>query len=242
MKRLLSLVIVLAGCDQPASNAPDQEKSAPQPSAPEASAPTPAAETPQEPAAPTDETAAESAQVAVVGKPAPGFSLTDLDGKTHELASYAGKTVVLEWFNPGCPFVKFAHTEGPLKDMAQKQVEQGVVWLAINSSGAGRQGHGTKTNVAAAKTFGIEHPILLDEGGTVGHRYGAEKTPHMYVIDEKGVLRYRGAIDNAPFGEVDGGGEHRNHVALALAQVRAGQDVEVSETPSYGCTVKYAGG
>jgi peroxiredoxin len=176
---------------------------------------------------------------AAVGEKAPDFELTDLEGTTHRLSDHAGKIVVLEWFNPGCPFVKYAHAEGPLQDMARTQAERGVVWLAINSGAPGKQGTGKETNEEAAQQWSMQHPVLLDESGSVGRLYGAEKTPHMFLIDAEGVLRYRGAIDNAPMGEVDGDEEARNHLAVALDELRAGETISLAETPSYGCTVKY---
>jgi peroxiredoxin len=145
-----------------------------------------------------------SEATAKLGEPAPAFSLTDLDGKTVSLADFAGKTVVLEWFNPGCPFVKYAHGEGPLAGMAGEQTKAGVVWLAINSSAPGKQGHDREENRKAATEWKMEHPILLDEDGKVGHAYGATTTPHMFVIDGTGKLVYAGGLDNAPLGRVDG--------------------------------------
>lgn len=140
---------------------------------------------------------------AKVGEPAPTFSLPDLDGNTISLADFAGKTVVLEWFNPDCPFVQYAHGEGPLKSFAAEQSKAGIVWLAINSGAPGKQGTGVERNREAAKQWAIEHPILLDEDGKVGHAYGATSTPHMFVIDGAGKLVYAGGLDNAPFGRVD---------------------------------------
>jgi peroxiredoxin len=141
---------------------------------------------------------------ATLGDPAPAFSLPDLDGKTVSLADFAGKTVVLEWFNPDCPFVKYAHGEGPLATLAAEQTKGGVVWIAINSGAAGKQGTGVERNREAAKEWKLEHPILLDEDGKVGHAYGATSTPHMFVIDAGGKLVYAGGLDNAPLGRVDG--------------------------------------
>jgi hypothetical protein len=147
--------------------------------------------------------------------------------------------VVLEWFNPECPFVNYAHTEGPLVDLAEQQAELGVVWLAINSGAPGKQGHGVPANAAGATKFSMAHPILLDETGAVGRQYGALETPHLFVIDEPGVLRYGGAIDNAPMGEVDGDDPKRGHAVEALADLRAGKDVRVPTASPWGCTVKY---
>jgi peroxiredoxin len=175
---------------------------------------------------------------AALGQKAPDFSLTDLDGNAVKLSDYRGKTVVLEWFNADCPFVKKNHTEGPLKDMAKKVSAQGVVWLAINSSAPGKQGHGA-ANREGKQRYGLAHPILLDESGEVGHLYGATNTPHMYVVDPAGVLVYRGAIDNAPDG--DPRGDHFiNYVEAALADVAAGRPVATPEVKAYGCSVKYA--
>jgi len=210
-------------------------------------APAPQAEPPAEAEAPAARVAEAAPPIArdakaTVGQAAPDFTLRDLEGTPHELSQYRGKTVVLEWFNPLCPFVKYAHTEGPLQSMAKTKVEGGIVWLAINSGAPGKQGHGAEVNREGASGYGMTHPILLDETGEVGRAYGAEKTPHMYVIDPEGKLLYRGAIDNAPFGEVDGGGAYVDYVEAALEALAAGKTIEPAETPSYGCTVKYAAG
>jgi peroxiredoxin len=176
-----------------------------------------------------------------VGAPAPDFELPDLDGKQVKLSSFLGKTVVLEWFNPGCPFVNASHTKGGLVDTAARHVKEGVVWLAINSGAPGKQGNGVDANRAGKQKFKLEHPILLDESGTVGRAYGAAHTPHMFVIDSKGVLVYRGAIDNSPDaeGESPTGGKLVNFVDAALADLKAGQPVTTAETEAYGCSVKY---
>ena len=185
--------------------------------------------------APTAENKAE------VGKPAPDFALKDLEGKEVRLSSFKGKTVVLEWFNPGCPFVKAAHTKGSLKDAARRNRAKGVVWLAINSGAAGKQGAGAEANREGVKTFGMENPVLLDEAGTVGKTYGATSTPHMMVIDDKGTLVYRGAIDNSPDGEGESapGGKLVSYVDSALNDLAAGKPVATTETKAYGCGVKY---
>lgn len=186
--------------------------------------------------------AAAEATHAEVGKPAPDFVLKDLDGNEVRLSSFKGKTVVLEWFNPGCPFVGNAHTKGSLKDAAKKHVKSGVVWLAINSAAPGKQGNGADTNRAGAKKFGMEYPILLDESGEVGKAYGATNTPHMYVIDGEGTLVYKGAIDNSPDGEGESptGGKLIPYVDEALAALASGRTPTTTETKAYGCGVKYA--
>ena len=185
--------------------------------------------------------AANTSEHAEIGKPAPDFALKDLDGKEVRLSSFKGKTVVLEWFNPGCPFVKASHTKGSLKDTARRETKAGVVWLAVNSGAAGKQGAGVETNREGAKTFGLEHPILLDEAGAVGKIYGATNTPHIMVVDPKGTLVYRGAVDNSPDGEGESptGGKLVSYVETAIADVAAGRPVATAETKAYGCSVKY---
>lgn len=185
--------------------------------------------------------AANPSDHAEVGKPAPDFALNDLDGKEVRLSSFKGKTVVLEWFNPGCPFVKASHTKGSLEGTARRETKAGVVWLAVNSAARGRQGAGVEANREGAKTFGMDHPILLDEAGAVGRIYGATNTPHIMVIDPKGTLVYRGAVDNSPDGEGESptGGKLVSYVESALADVAAGRPVATPETKAYGCGVKY---
>ena len=142
---------------------------------------------------------------AKVGEPAPAFTLPSVSGEQISLADYAGKTVVLEWFNPDCPFVKYAHESGgPLATLGNEQTKAGVVWIAINSGAPGKQGAGAERNKQAQTDWKLEHPILIDEDGKVGHTYGAQTTPHMFVIDPAGKLIYAGAVDNAPLGRVEG--------------------------------------
>ncbi|MCB9673496.1 MAG: redoxin family protein [Alphaproteobacteria bacterium] len=183
------------------------------------------------------QTATASAATAEVGKPAPDFTLPDLDGKEVTLSSFKGKTVVLEWFNPGCPFVVAAHEGGPLEAMASKQPE-GVVWLAVNSGAPGKQGHGVEANREAAAKWKIEHPILLDEKGTVGKQYGATNTPQMVVIDGEGVVQYWGALDNAPRND-SSGNKRVDYTGSAIQAVLAGETPKPDSTKPWGCSVKY---
>ncbi len=187
--------------------------------------------------------AAEAAPAkAEVGKPAPDFALKGLDGKEFKLSKHKGKVVVLEWFNPGCPYVKKSHTVGSLVDTAKKHTAKGVVWVAINSGAPGREGAELSANTEAVKAFGLTHPVLRDEAGTVGKAYGATNTPHMFVIDKKGVLQYAGAIDNSPDAEKKSApdGKLVNYVDDAIAAVTAGKPVAVATSKAYGCSVKYA--
>jgi peroxiredoxin len=177
-----------------------------------------------------------------IGKPAPDFTLSDLEGRSFHLADFKGKAVVLEWFNPGCPFVRKAHTKGSLVGTAKRYADQGVVWLAINSAAPGKEGYGPAKNADGKRAYGMDYPILIDESGDVGHAYGATNTPHMFVIDKSGTLVYRGAIDNSPDaeGESPTGGKLVNYVDATLADLAAGRPVGTPSTEAYGCGVKYA--
>jgi peroxiredoxin len=186
---------------------------------------------------------------AELGKPAPDFTLTDTDGVAHHLAEYRGKTVVLEWFNADCPFSKFAHTSGELKDTARQVMRDDLVWFSINSSAPGKQGNGLDRNKRAKGEYAVPNAILLDEDGATGRAYGALKTPHLFIVDKTGTLVYRGGIDNAPMGEVDparprmpGGDDNTliNYVKAALEDLQAGRALRLPDTPAYGCTVKYS--
>lgn len=186
--------------------------------------------------------AAPSVAAALVGKAAPDFTLPDLAGAPVTLASFKGKTVVLEWFNPGCPFVKAAHGKGSLVGTAKRHTDAGVVWLAVNSGAVGKQGNPLDENQQAATTWNLTHPILRDESGATGRAYGASNTPQIVVIDGAGVVRYAGAVDNSPDGEgaTPTGGTLINYVDAALADLAAGGEVKVPVTKPYGCGVKYA--
>ena len=208
------------------------EATTPAPASDVAVAPTPTGASANAPAARVEGTAE-------VGKSAPDFTLTDVDGKTVRLADFKGKTVVLEWFNPECPFVKLAHGKGSLKTMAAEQTQKGVVWLGINSAAPGKQGHGREVNVKGKEGFGLSHPILLDETGVVGKAYGATNTPHMFVIDPQGVLVYAGGLDDTGGGEPESGDVVKNYVALALGAVASNQQVAESRSKAWGCSVKY---
>ncbi len=174
---------------------------------------------------------------AAVGQAAPTFTLTDTDGNTHNLADYKGKVVVLEWFNPQCPFVVRHYKDQTMINTYNEFKDQGVVWIAINSGAAGKQGAGLELNKQMKSEWNIPYAVALDESGKVGHMYAAKTTPHMYIINKDGVLAYAGAIDNDPSGKDTGA---TNYVAQALKQVLAGETVTETNTKPYGCSVKYA--
>jgi peroxiredoxin len=241
MRAAIALVLstlALAGCsrDKPSGEAattPSPTAAEPTGTPPGAVAP-PTAPTPSAPAAPPIDHP-------VVGKPAPDFTLKALDGTEVSLAGVRGKTIVLEWFNPKCPFVMRSHTKGSLVGTAQRHMDTGVVWLAINSAAPGKQGHDPAENAAAVASWGLTHPVLRDETGAVGKAYGATNTPHMFVIDKTGTVVYAGAIDNSPDGEKGSpeGGTLVNHVDAALGALAVGNAVPTPVTKAYGCSVKY---
>ena len=174
---------------------------------------------------------------AVIGQPAPAFKLTGVDGKEVSLSAYKGKIVVLEWFNPECPYiVKHHKINMTFNDMAKKYAGKDVVMLAINSNADGKPGSGKDLNAKAAKDFKIEYPILLDPKGEVGKAYGAKTTPHCFVIAKDGTLAYAGAIDDDKSAETAG---KTNYVVKAVDELLAGSSVSTATTKPYGCSVKY---
>lgn len=184
---------------------------------------------------------ASAPTIAEVGSPAPNFALRDLAGNRYKLSDHRGKIVVLEWYNPECPFVVYAHGEdGPLHELGDRWTKEGVVWFAINSGAPGKQGAGVELNVAKQKEYGFAYPVLLDETGETGRKYQAKTTPHMYVIDAEGTLVYAGGLDNAGFGKVSDGGELKPYVEQVLDDLTAGRPASVQTSKPYGCSVKYA--
>ncbi|MBL8861624.1 MAG: redoxin domain-containing protein [Planctomycetes bacterium] len=180
------------------------------------------------------ERVAPPAAKAALGELAPDFTLTDLDGQTHRLADYRGKTVVLEWFNPTCPYCVHAYSAGPLVELPNRLKAEGVVWLAVNSQNPKHPGSQPARNRAFVEQHGLKSPILMDPEGLVGRAYGAKTTPHCFVIDPRGVLAYAGGLDNAPNGKVEGEGPRLDHVAAAVADVQAGRPVAVKTSRAYG--------
>ncbi|MFT7487574.1 MAG: peroxiredoxin, partial [Candidatus Paceibacteria bacterium] len=183
--------------------------------------------------------AAGELNVALIDQPAPDFTLATAQGTNVRLSDYRGKIVVLEWFNPDCPFTRYSHRSGLLGSYPAELREQGVVWLGIQSgSGEELAGSLPQTQDLIAE-WGIDFPILLDREGKVGRRFDATKTPEVFLIDADGVLRYVGAPDNMPFGKVRGGGEGQNYLARAIAQLRTGETVTPNCLQAYGCRVRY---
>lgn len=176
------------------------------------------------------------------GQPAPDFTLVDLDGKTHTLSALRGKTVVLEWVNPECPFVvKHYEKSGNMPRLQREATDAGVVWISVNSARPGAQGDYGPAEAKAwkAKTAAAPAGYARDQDGKVGKLYGARATPHLAVIDPQGVLVYQGAIDSIRSSRADDIGSAENYVRSALAAIRDGKAPATTSTNAYGCSIKY---
>ncbi|MDQ6911774.1 MAG: thioredoxin family protein [Verrucomicrobiota bacterium] len=175
-----------------------------------------------------------------VGAAAPDFSLTDANGQKHSLGENKGKWVVLEWFNPECPFVKKHYGSGNMQKLQKEYEGKGVVWMSIDSSAAGKEGN--LTPEAAAKKVSewkMNSNLLLDPEGKAGQAYGAKNTPHMFVINPDGKIVYEGAIDSKATPNPADIPTSTNYVKVALDEAMAGKPVSNPDTKPYGCSVKY---
>jgi AhpC/TSA family len=179
---------------------------------------------------------------ATVGQPAPAFELVDSTGQARSLADFAGKTVVLEWTNNECPFVRKHYGADNIQAQQRDAAASDVVWLTVNSSAPGQEGHvdGATAERIRGDARAAQTAYLLDPNGTTGRAYGAKTTPHMYVIDPDGVLRYAGAIDSIPSADPADIAKATQYVPQALAELAQGQPVSTAVTRPYGCSVKYA--
>jgi peroxiredoxin len=185
--------------------------------------------------------AAPALAAVTVGKPAPNFRVNDATGKVVQLSDYLGKTVVLEWNNPGCPFVKKHYDSGNMQKAQAAAAAQGVVWLTVNSGAPGKQGYmdGAQARTFLTKSGAKPTAYLLDPKGVVGKGYGATTTPHMYIINPQGNLVYAGGIDDKPTANAADINGARNHVLAALTELKGGKPVSVATSKPYGCSVKY---
>lgn len=176
-----------------------------------------------------------------IGRPAPNFTLPDLDGNPVELDSFRGQYVVLEWINYDCPFVVKHYVTGNMQALQNEYMGRGVAWLGICSSAPGTQGYFSpeEWKRLAAERDSTPTAILLDPEGTVGRKYRARTTPQMFVIDPEGALIYMGAIDDNPSRRPEDVAGAENYVRAALEAAMAGEEVEVTVTRPYGCSVKY---
>lgn len=175
------------------------------------------------------------------GKPAPAFSGTDSRGKAIALSDFKGKTVVLEWTNHDCPYVRKHYTVGNMQALQRDAAKDGIVWLQVISSAPGLQGHvdGGQAEALNAQRKASPAGIVLDPEGKIGRQYAARHTPTMAVIDGKGLLAYYGAIDDNSNWHPDSVKGAKNHVRSALAELKAGRAVSIAKTRAYGCSIKY---
>ena len=176
-----------------------------------------------------------------VGEPAPDFIGVDSNGKTHKLSDLKGKTVILEWTNHDCPFVGKHYSTGNMQKLQKEATGDGIVWLSVISSAPGRQGHveGAAANDLTKDRSASPSAVILDAKGDIGRAYNARTTPHMFLINEKGTLVYKGAIDDKPSANHADVPTARNYVRDALAATAAGKPVDPDTTRAYGCSVKY---
>ncbi len=178
---------------------------------------------------------------AVIGEPAPSFTLPGTDGNDYELQNLQGQFVVLEWLNFGCPYVERHYKTGNMPALQEEYIEKDVVWLSVVSSAPGTQGYyeADAMNAEKEKMGGMQSAILLDPEGDVGKMYGAITTPHMYIINKEGVLIYKGGIDDQPRASYEKTKDANNYVRAALDEALSGKAVSVETSRPYGCSVKY---
>jgi hypothetical protein len=182
-----------------------------------------------------------AALAARIGEPAPDFTATDSNGKTHHLADYKGKYVVLEWHNQGCPYTRKHYESSNMQRLQKEWTGKDVVWFTVISSAPGTQGYVTASqeNDYLKKMNASPTAVLLDPDGNLGHLYAAKTTPHMYIINPAGVLIYNGAIDDHPTPDPSDIASSKNYVSIALQQAMSGKPVSDAATRPYGCSVKY---
>ncbi len=176
-----------------------------------------------------------------IGQPAPSFSGVDSQGRTHQLADYRGRTVILEWTNHDCPYVQKHYDSGNMQALQRAATADGAVWLTVISSAPGKQGHvsARQADALTRQRNAAPSAVILDESGAIGRAYGAKTTPHMYIIDARGTLVYMGGIDDRASTDPADIAGARNHVRAALDELKAGKPVSQASTRPYGCSVKY---
>ena len=176
-----------------------------------------------------------------LGETAPEFTAVGTDGKSYSLSDFRGQTVVLEWTNHDCPYVKKHYETGNMQMLQKEATSEGIVWLSVISSAPGKQGYVSPEQADKLTSSREAAPtrVLLDPEGEVGRKYRAKTTPHMYIVDEDGTLVYRGGIDDKPTARKADVDTAHNYVRAALTQMAAGQDISDNDTRPYGCSVKY---
>ncbi|MDG4594179.1 MAG: thioredoxin family protein [Candidatus Contendobacter sp.] len=176
-----------------------------------------------------------------VGESAPDFTGVDTQSKTHRLADYRGKTVVLEWTNHDCPYVRKHYGAGNMQEQQREAAAQGAIWLSVISSAPGQQGYVSpgEADELTRSRKAAPHAVLLDPEGRIGRAFGAKTTPHLYIIDEAGKLVYMGGIDSITTADPADISKATQYVRVALRERAAGQPVTTPVTRPYGCSVKY---
>lgn len=185
---------------------------------------------------------ASAASGATVGNTAPAFQVRDSAGRTRTLAEFAGKTVVLEWTSPSCPFVRAQYESGSMQALQREAVKRGVVWLSVLSTDTSRADYlnGTRAEDFNRKRGAAPTALLLDPSGAMGRSYGALVTPHMFIVSPDGKVAYAGGIDDTPTVDADVVKKSRNFVRAALDDLAAGRRVAAASTRPYGCGIGYA--
>ena len=189
-------------------------------------------------------TALGAAAQAVIGQPAPAFSAVDANGKAVSLADFKGKHVVLEWVNPGCPYVQKHYNSGNMPATQKAAIAQGVTWLAVSSTAKDAGDYRPPKDLVGwiQGKGGAPSATLMDDSGKIGRAYGARTTPHMYLIDPQGKLLYAGAIDSKATSNPADIATATNYVNQAVGEALAGKPVSQPTTRAYGCSIKYADG
>jgi peroxiredoxin len=179
---------------------------------------------------------------AVVGQPAPAFSAIDAAGKPVSLADYKGKHVVLEWVNPGCPYVQKHYNSGNMPATQKAAVAQGVAWLTISSTAKDASDYRPPAELASwiRGKQGMPTATVMDDDGKIGRAYGARVTPHMYIVDPQGKLVYAGAIDSKPSSNPADIATATNYVSQGIGELTGGKPLSLATTRAYGCSIKYS--
>jgi len=177
-----------------------------------------------------------------VDAPAPGFTATDSNGAPVSLAKFTGKTVVLEWTNDGCPYVRKWYGSTAMQTLQRQAAAMGAVWLSVISSPPGEQGYaeGPRANLLTAQRNAAPAHVLLDPQGTLARLFGASVTPHVFIIDAKGLLVYAGAADSIASPRIEDLAQATPYVRQALQAIADGRPVPTKTTRPYGCVIKSA--
>lgn len=181
------------------------------------------------------------ANAALVGKKAPEFELSDENNNKVTLTQFKGKIIILEWLNHGCPFIKKHYKSGNMQATQKKVIDKNTVWLSIISSAKGKQGYSSPSKAKSdkANSKSLANHILLDTNGNVGQLYQAKTTPHMFIINKKGIVAYEGAIDSIASADSSDIPNSENYILAGVKSLKSGTKIKKRKTRAYGCSVKY---